>query len=74
MKVYSKYVTTMDSPPNSEDGMREIFTEVLLLEWSTEQVNVFQGEKNIHDSVTRILQCSILFRNVQSNDDAICKN
>ena len=65
MKVYSKYMTTVDSLPNSEDPMREVFTEVLLLEWRTgEQIKNFQGkklEKDIHDTATRILQHSIHF-------------
>ena len=45
MKVYSKHVTTVDSLPNSEDTMREVSTEVLLLEWRIgEQIKNFQGK------------------------------
>ena len=65
IKVYSKYVTIVDSLPNSEDTMREVFTEVLLLEWRTvEQIKNFHGkkqEKDIHGNTTRILQHSISF-------------
>ena len=63
MKVYSKHVTIVDSLPNSEDTVREVFTEVLLLEWRIgKQIKIFQGkkmEKDIHDTTTRILQHSI---------------
>ena len=46
MKVYSKHVTTVDSLPNSEDTMREVFTEGLLLEWRIgEQIKKLPGEK-----------------------------
>ena len=65
MKVYSKHVTTVDSLPNSEDTMREVSTEVLVLEWRIgEQIKNFQGKKlrkDIHDTTTRILQHSIHF-------------
>ena len=65
MKVYSKHVTIVDSLPNSEDTVREVFTEVLLLEWRIgKQIKIFQGkkmEKDIHDTTTRILQHSIHF-------------
>ena len=65
MKVYSKHVTIVDSLPNSEDTMREVFTEALLLEWRIgEQIKNFQGkklQKDIHDTTTRFLQHSIHF-------------
>ena len=44
MKVYSKHVTTVHSLPNSEDTMREVFTEGLLLEWRIgEQMKTSRG-------------------------------